>query len=81
MGWAPTPVLMHEADSFTVVEVELLSLNCEHCLSIEATHTVTTYTVVENLGAVYDPDDGLPLAFEGERSYGDGRLYNGGTHA
>jgi hypothetical protein len=49
----------------------ILLEECEDCIIMDAIHTVTVYT---GIGAVYDPDDGLPLSYEGEREYGDGRL-------
>lgn len=65
-NWTPIPLIMAGIQHRT----EVLLTECESCLIVEAVHTVTVYT-----GAVYDPDDGLPLAYEGERTYGDGRLF------
>lgn len=60
---------------FVMMQTLVLSMNIEASLSVSSYKTVTTYL----LGAVYDPDDGLPLSFEGERTYGDGRIEEGNT--
>lgn len=67
MSWAPVPVLYRTEETVLLVD------ECDFCVIVDAIHTVTIYTGV-GLGAVYDPDDGLPLSYEGERMYGDGKL-------
>lgn len=68
-NWAVVPVLAQ------TVETVVLVTECEDCIIFDAIHTVTTFTG-PSLGAIYDPDDGLPLSYEGERAWGDGRLYS-----
>lgn len=50
-------------------ETVVMSL-CEDCAILDVHRTMTVYT-----GAIYDPDDGLPLSYEGERNWGEGRLF------
>lgn len=65
-NWADVEPLWH-------VE-ETVQLTIEQDTNIFAVRTMTTLTV--NTSFILDPDDGLPLANPGERTYeGDGKLY------
>lgn len=57
--------------SIKMSETRDLLVNAYDNLMSDARRTMTTGPVC---GAFYDPDDGLPLFFEGELTYGDGRL-------